>query len=1003
MFIDMMIAMMIFTAGYIVYCGKYYEEVAGMIGGAGGKIRDWRRRFERRVSEKGVSEKSEKMGMDEEIDGSISESVTSLDVEEDVEEDVVSIDARIRDVTENNSNNNNNNNHNFEILSASAVPTPLPTPLLPPPLPPPLLDPQKTTAEPSEDTEQQEQQQEQQQKQQPQTDCKMTALGYIDDPKGDRLFVIPEKDRQNIGIFGEIGSGKTSVLRLLIMQDIIRKTGFLLIDPHREFSREVLSMIPRDMQHKVVYVSLASLYQFGRTVCINPLQTQTDHEKYIRTAGCIDNLKQYFSDGWGHRLETILRNMINLVMSTPDTFKFLDIIKILFDVSKRNQALQKCTNPVVRDFWTNVFPKFASEASGAIYNKFDKIINTPPIAAIFSSVVSTISIRDIIEDSKIVVVDLGSAATVDIIEFVGTLLINMFNLENKIRFDLGDARKVPFNIYIDEVHMFSAQVIRELLNNVRKYDMKVTVATQSIKVLDESLAKELDDLFRCMVMFRCDAETGRLLARNLPLNEQQLAQLSFHRFAAFSQGFQRVSGIGKTKHVQIPSRWRQVAQESLERYGKEIPVLSEGSLGPEKVDRTVPKLSPLEYFVLNMLYLHEGRVKHKDIVSSSVSRFGVHERAVNTALIDSLLQHHHYVVRDIDYRQDRKKFDADAAFAITKLGMQSIYSRAFAGPGAGGQLHTGVISAIADAQVAQYHYCIVDLGDAIGSRADIIIYEFRPLKDTKTARARSDPDIWSNSAIAVEVETDPGKHRGQVVTNYEKNVQRGMDVWFVVFTQRHKEYIEELMNENSITQYEIAVVDPNSIDVKNRQQDLLPSPSSPLLPLHDAVDDAAAATAATAATAAATKTATKTKTAATPEKTTKPKKGTYLRASQVFAVLESIEIKDGAIHGVLAGKKQEREELDKLKEYEKQRRAEEEAAVDGGIGGIDTLNKKLYGDIKRYKNIETHTLFRLIKDDDTAYNAAIHKVLRDRGYTVIMRNDNLELRKIPQDKTGQIN
>ena len=66
-----------------------------------------------------------------------------------------------------------------------------------------------------------------------------------------------------------------------------------------------------------------------------------------------------------------------------------------------------------------------------------------------------------------------------------------------------------------------------------------------------------------------------------------------------------------------------------------------------------------------------GRVKHRDIVSSSISRFGVHERAVNTALIDSLLQHHHYVVRDIDYRQDRKKFDADAAFAITKLGMQS--------------------------------------------------------------------------------------------------------------------------------------------------------------------------------------------------------------------------------------------------------------------------------------------------------------------------------------------
>ena len=315
MFVDMMISMMIFTAGYIVYYGRYYEEVAGMIGGAGSKIRDWRAGFEKGVSEKGVSEKgvsekSEKTGVDEDVDDDISENMlcqdvdddisenmlcqdvgkdvdddisenvigqdVGEDVDEDVDENVVSRDVRIRDLIENSDDNN------FEILSASAVPTPLPIPSLPPPS---LLNPQKTTAEPSEDTEQQKQQQ--------QTDHKMTALGYIDDPKGDRLFVIPEKDRQNIGIFGEIGSGKTSVLRLLIMQDIIRKTGFLLIDPHREFSRDVLSMIPPDMQQKVVYVSLASLYQFGRTVCINPLQTQTDHEKYIRTAGCIDNLKQY--------------------------------------------------------------------------------------------------------------------------------------------------------------------------------------------------------------------------------------------------------------------------------------------------------------------------------------------------------------------------------------------------------------------------------------------------------------------------------------------------------------------------------------------------------------------------------------------------------------------------------------------------------------------------------------------------------------------------------------
>ena len=164
MFVDMMISMMIFTAGYIVYYGRYYEEVAGMIGGAGSKIRDWRAGFEKAMSEKAmsakaVSEKSEKTGVDEDVDDDISENMLCQDVDDDisenmlcqdvgedvdddisenmlcqdVDENVVSRDVRIRDLIENSDDNN------FEILSASAVPTPLSTPSLPPP--PPLLNP----------------------------------------------------------------------------------------------------------------------------------------------------------------------------------------------------------------------------------------------------------------------------------------------------------------------------------------------------------------------------------------------------------------------------------------------------------------------------------------------------------------------------------------------------------------------------------------------------------------------------------------------------------------------------------------------------------------------------------------------------------------------------------------------------------------------------------------------------------------------------------------------
>ena len=648
-------------------------------------------------------------------------------------------------------------------------------------------------------------------------DRKMTVLGYVDGPHGDKTFVIPEADRQNIAVFGEIGSGKTTVLRMLIMQDIMRGTGFMLIDPHREFSREVLSMIPKDQQDRVVYISLASLYQFGRTVCINPLQTKTEHEKYIRTAGCIDNLKQYFSDGWGHRLETVLRNMINLVMSTPETFKFLDIMAVLFDENQRNYALRKCTKQQVRDFWTNVFPKFAPEAAGAIYNKFDKIINTPPIAAMFSSAESTISIREIIEDGKIVIVDLGSAATIDIIEFMGTLLINMFNLENKIRFDLGDSVKTPYNLYIDEVHMFSPSVIRELLNNVRKYNMKVTVATQSIKVLDDDLAKEIDDLFRCLVMFRCDFDTARLLARNMPVEEADLAQLGFHRFAAFSQGFDRVSGIGKTRHIEIPSRWKDVAQKSLEKYGKEIPL--ESYSFASKKGSSMPIISPLEYFLLNTMYLQQRDINYGELVAAGKAKFDVDDRAVRSALVDSLTNHYHYTAKSVDYHDGQNQYATHENYAIAPLALDTVYSRAYAGPGAGGALHISVISSIADWHTRQFHYCIPDLADTGGPRADLLIYQFMGSDEsTATPNGKLNDNMWSEKILAIEVETDPTKHKGQIIINYEKNVVRGFRVCFVVFSKKHKEYVMNALAEKDIGRelYDLRVVEPEKIDTSNK-------------------------------------------------------------------------------------------------------------------------------------------------------------------------------------------
>lgn len=101
-----------------------------------------------------------------------------------------------------------------------------------------------------------------------------------------------------MAIFGEVGSGKSETMKLLIAQNINRNQGFLLIDPHEILARDVLQLIPKDKLEKVIHISPASIHQSGRTVRINPLEYKIDEEKYIVAMSFVNALHNMHKDVW---------------------------------------------------------------------------------------------------------------------------------------------------------------------------------------------------------------------------------------------------------------------------------------------------------------------------------------------------------------------------------------------------------------------------------------------------------------------------------------------------------------------------------------------------------------------------------------------------------------------------------------------------------------------------------------------------------------------------------
>ena len=229
----------------------------------------------------------------------------------------------------------------------------------------------------------------------------------------DRAFGISSRERMHTAIFGLPGSGKSSIIKLLAYQNIVRGEGFMVIDPHGELARDILSMIPPARYEETIYVNPASLYRFGRTVQINPLQCRTPDEKFVVVMAFVSTLYNLYKDSWGPRLETVLRNAANALVDSDEYNTLGHISEMITDETARNDILKDVTSKNVRHFWEEIFAKqYSKDAGSSAYNKIDKILSTPTVAAMFDAQQSSIDMRQVIEDGMMLVVDLSTGASI---------------------------------------------------------------------------------------------------------------------------------------------------------------------------------------------------------------------------------------------------------------------------------------------------------------------------------------------------------------------------------------------------------------------------------------------------------------------------------------------------------------------------------------------------------------------------------------------------------------
>ena len=330
-----------------------------------------------------------------------------------------------------------------------------------------------------------------------------------------KKFGIKTDDRRrHVYAIGKTGVGKTVMLKNMAIQDIQQGKGIGFIDPHGEAAEELLDFIPSDRINDVVYFNPADL---DFPIAFNIVEKVNVEHRHLVASGLMGVFKKIWPDVWSARMEYILNNSILALLEYPGS-TLLGVNRMLADPAYRKKIVDKVTDPVIKSFWVQEFARYTQryevEATAAIQNKVGQFISNPLIRNIIGQVKSSVDMRKIMDEKKILIVNISKGRIgEDNSRLLGALLITKLQLAVMSRVDIPEEKRQDFFLYVDEFQNFATQSFTNILSEARKYRLSLILGHQYITQMEEEVRDAVFGNVGTIVVFRVGAEDAEYLEK----------------------------------------------------------------------------------------------------------------------------------------------------------------------------------------------------------------------------------------------------------------------------------------------------------------------------------------------------------------------------------------------------------------------------------------------------------------------------------------------------------
>jgi hypothetical protein len=295
------------------------------------------------------------------------------------------------------------------------------------------------------------------------------------------------RDRaRHLWLLGGTGTGKSSLMRALMVQDMAAGEALILIDPHGDLSREIASAVPEDRRGDFI---LADAAEPAGAFRLDPLRAVRNPDTRDRAADALVHLFSstlyHCDEAFGPMFDLYFRNALFLLaVAGGRAAKLTDMQRLFSDDAYRRSLLDACGDDHLLRFWREVAPHTSGDYALAnftpyVISKLTRLVATPQARRLFADQGPALDFPAVMAAGKILVLRcpkgiLGEAAA----GLATAVCLNEIAAAAMARADLAARR--PVRLYVDEMQSCPGDALSTILAEGRKFGLTLTLANQSL-------------------------------------------------------------------------------------------------------------------------------------------------------------------------------------------------------------------------------------------------------------------------------------------------------------------------------------------------------------------------------------------------------------------------------------------------------------------------------------------------------------------------------------------